>query len=296
MNEYEWHLLEDKNRVESLEIAGTELKCGDRVRLRPRPGGDVFDLALAGRVAVIEAIEQDYEGQFHLSVVVDEDPGRDMGIARQPGHRFFFAPTEVEPLRPHGDAFAAAAATRTPTILIAGIGNIFLGDDAFGVEVAQRMANKKLPRGVRAIDFGIRGFDLAYALLDGTDVTILVDACPRGEKPGTLYVIEPDLDSLDAPDAESSPPVDGHVMNPVNVLRLARTLGGPLKKLLLVGCEPESLGGDEGRMGLSETVTASIDEAVRMVESLVEKVLAGESPAEETTESLKKGESNDAHD
>jgi hydrogenase maturation protease len=294
MNEYEWHLLEDKNRVESLEIAGAEVRCGDRVRLRPRQGGDVFDVALAGRIATIEAIEQDYEGQFHLSVVVDEDPGRDMGMARQPGHRFFFAPSEVEPMSPAGGA-ASAAAARTPTILIAGIGNIFLGDDAFGVEVSQRLANKKLPRGVRAIDFGIRGFDLAYALLDGTDVTILVDACPRGEKPGTLYVIEPDLDSLESPDAESAPPVDGHVMNPVNVLRLAKTLGGPLKKILLVACEPESLGGDEGRMGLSDTVTGSIDEAVRMVESLVDKILAGQSPAEETADNLKKGESSNAN-
>jgi hydrogenase maturation protease len=294
MNEYEWHLLEDKNRVETLEIAGAEVRCGDRVRLRPRQGGDVFDVALAGRIATIEAIEQDYEGQFHLSVVVDEDPGRDMGMARKPGHRFFFAPNEVEPMGTDGDA-ASAAAMRTPTILIAGIGNIFLGDDAFGVEVSQRLANKKLPRGVRAIDFGIRGFDLAYALLDGTDVTILVDACPRGEKPGTLYVIEPDLDSLESPDAESAPPVDGHVMNPVNVLRLAKTLGGPLKKILLVGCEPESLGGDEGRMGLSDTVTSSIDEAVRMVESLVDKILAGQSPAEETADNLKKGESSNAN-
>ena len=89
MNEYEWHLLEDKNRVESLEIAGAEVRCGDRVRLRPRQGGDVFDVALAGRIATIEAIEQDYEGQFHLSVVVDEDPGRDMGMARQPGPSIF---------------------------------------------------------------------------------------------------------------------------------------------------------------------------------------------------------------
>jgi hydrogenase maturation protease len=295
MNEYEWHLLEDKNRAESLEIAGAEVRCGDRVRLRPRQGGDVFDVALAGRIATIEAIEQDYEGQFHLSVVVDEDPGRDMGMARQPGHRFFFAPSEVEPIGSNGDVTSEADAARTPTILIAGIGNIFLGDDAFGVEVSQRLANKKLPRGVRAIDFGIRGFDLAYALLDGTDVTILVDACPRGGKPGTLYVIEPDLDSLDAPGAESAPPVDGHVMNPVNVLRLAKTLGGPLKKILLVGCEPESLGGDEGRMGLSDTVTASIDEAVRMVELLVDRIHAGQSPAEETPNNLKKGEASDAN-
>lgn len=279
MNEYEWHLLEDKTRVESLQIAGTGVKRGDRVRLRPRQGGDIFDVALAGRIATIEAIEQDYEGQFHLSVVIEEDPGRDLGMARQPGHRFFFAPTEVEPITPNDAAFAAVP--RTPTILIAGIGNIFLGDDAFGVEVIQRLADKQLPRGVRAIDFGIRGFDLAYALLDGTDVTILVDACPRGEKPGTLYVIEPDLASIDAPESESTP-VDTHGMNPINVLRLAKTLGGPLKRILLLGCEPEFLGGEEGKMGLSEVVTASADEAVHMVESLVEKILAGQLLAEQS--------------
>src|SRR5271163_2873060 len=275
MNEYEWHLLEDKNRVDSLQIAGTEVKCGDRVRLRPRAGGDVFDSALAGRVAIIEAIEQDYEGQFHLSVVVEEDPGRDMGMARQPGHRFFFAPTEVEPLGSSADSSAASAATRTPTILIAGIGNIFLGDDAFGVEVAQRMASKKLPRGVRAIDFGIRGFDLAYALLDGTDVTILVDACPRGGTAGTVYVIEPDLNSLNSPEAEQAA-VDAHSMNPMNVIRMAKSMGGELKRILLVGCEPETLGPEEGHMGLSAPVAAAVDEAVKVLEDLVDKIRMGQ--------------------
>jgi hydrogenase maturation protease len=277
MNEWEWHLLEDKNRVDSLEIAGAKVRPGDRVRLRPRRGGDVLDVALAGRIATIEAIEQDYEGQFHLSVVIDEDPGRDLGMARQPGHRFFFAPTEVEPVGSDGQDLTAA--TRAPTILIAGIGNIFLGDDAFGVEVVQRLAKKKLPGGVRAVDFGIRGYDLAYALLDGADVTILVDACPRGDKPGTLYVIEPDLTAIDSAEGESAP-VDPHGMHPVNVLRLAKSMGGTLKRILLVGCEPECLGGEEGKMELSDTVAASLDEGVRTVESLVEKILAGRSPVE----------------
>lgn len=277
MNEWEWHLLEDKNRVDSLEIAGAKMRTGDRVRLRPRHGGDVLDLALAGRIATIEAIEQDYEGQYHLSVVVDEDPGRDLGMARQPGHRFFFAPTEVEPVGSEG--LDSTPTTRAPTILIAGIGNIFLGDDAFGVELVQRLAKNKLPAGVRAIDFGIRGYDLAYALLDGADVTILVDACPRGDKPGTLYVIEPDLAGIDSAESESAP-VDAHGMHPVNVLRLAKSMGGALKRILLVGCEPECLGGEEGKMGLSDTVATSLEEAVRMVESLVEKILAGQSPVE----------------
>ena len=98
MNEWEWQLLEDKTVLDSIEVGGVELKKGDRVRLAPRPGGDVFDLALTGRTAVVEAIEQDCEGKTHLAVVVDDDPGRDLGLLRQPGHRFFFSVTEVEPL------------------------------------------------------------------------------------------------------------------------------------------------------------------------------------------------------
>jgi hypothetical protein len=98
MNEWEWQLLEEKSPLNAVVVAGVELKQGDRVRLTPRVGGDVFDLALAGKTAVVEAIEQDYEGNAHLAVVIDDDPGRDLGMLRQPGHRFFFAPDEVEPL------------------------------------------------------------------------------------------------------------------------------------------------------------------------------------------------------
>ncbi len=90
MNEWEWQLLEDKTRVERLTVAGVEIKVGDRVRLRPRQGGDVLDIALAGQTAIIESIEQDYEGKNHVCVVLEDDPGRDLGMLRQPGHRFFF--------------------------------------------------------------------------------------------------------------------------------------------------------------------------------------------------------------
>lgn len=100
MNELEWQLLEDKAVLESVGVAGGEIKKGTRVRLRPRRGGDIFDLALASRIAVVEAIEQDYEGNIHLAVVVDDDPGRDLGMLRQPGHRFFFSPDEVELVAP----------------------------------------------------------------------------------------------------------------------------------------------------------------------------------------------------
>jgi hypothetical protein len=98
MNEWEWQLLEEKTSVESINVSGVEVKAGDRVRLRPRAGGDIFDLALAGQVALVESIEQDYEGRNHLAVVLEDDPGRDLGMLRQPGHRFFFSPEEVEPL------------------------------------------------------------------------------------------------------------------------------------------------------------------------------------------------------
>lgn len=96
MNDWEWQLLEDKTPVESLPVGGVELRSGCRVRLRPRKGGDVFDLALQGQIAIVECIEQDYDGKFHLAVVLEDDPGRDMGMLRQPGHRFFFDPEEVE--------------------------------------------------------------------------------------------------------------------------------------------------------------------------------------------------------
>jgi hypothetical protein len=97
MNEWEFQILEDKTPLGSVSVGGVEVKTGDRVRLCPRAGGDIFDLALAGKTAIVEAIEQDYEGKVHLAVVLEDDPGRDLGMLRQPGHRFFFDPQEVEP-------------------------------------------------------------------------------------------------------------------------------------------------------------------------------------------------------
>lgn len=161
-----------------------------------------------------------------------------------------------------------------PRILVAGIGNIFLGDDAFGCEVAKRLFERKLPENVRVVDYGIRGFDLAYALMDGYDVTIFIDATPRGDAPGTIYLIEPDLDeiaNLNAPDAA----IDTHNMNPLKVLAMVKTLGGTFRKIYLVGCEPFFTGEEDiGFMGLSKPVAAAIDEAVKVVESLVAKITA----------------------
>ena len=192
MNEWEWQLLEDKTLVDHLLISGIEVRTGDRVRLFPKKGGDILDIALHGQIATIESMEQDYEGKSHVCVVLDDDPGRDLGLLRQPGHRFFFDPSEVEPLPPRGTT-PARDATQKPRILVAGIGNIFLGDDGFGVEVAQQLSKCDFPASVRVADFGIRGFDLAFALQDGYETTILIDAFPHGQPPGTVYVVEPDL-------------------------------------------------------------------------------------------------------
>lgn len=272
MNEWEWQLLEDKTQLESLNISGAKVKVGDRVRLLPHKGGDILDIALHGQVATIESIAQDYEGKQHVCVVLDDDPGRDMGFMRQPGHRFFFDASEIEPL-PATDQHQASAITK-PSILIAGIGNIFLGDDGFGVEVAQRLSKCDFPASVRVADFGIRGFDLAYALQDGYETTILIDAFPHGQRPGTISVVEPDLNDPAASVAGHNF-VDPHAMNPVNVISMATAMRGELKRIVLVGCEPASLGGKQGQMGLSPVVESSVAEAVKVVERLVEKTLNG---------------------
>jgi hydrogenase maturation protease len=156
-------------------------------------------------------------------------------------------------------------------ILVAGIGNIFLGDDAFGSEVARLLLLKPWPDYVRVEDFGIRGFDLAFALMDAYDPVILVDATPRGDVPGTLYTIEPDLSELDSP-ASGATAIEPHVMNPLSVLRAARSMGAEFRRVILIGCEPslENMDPDgPGYMGLSEPVRSVLDEAVNLVEVIV---------------------------
>jgi hydrogenase maturation protease len=238
----------------------TELRRGSRVRLVPRAGGDIFDIALAGRTAVVEAIEEDLEGGRQVAVTLDDDPGRDLGEARFLGHRFFFGLDEVEPLP--GEA---AAGPRDPRILVAGIGNVFLGDDGFGVAVARRLASQRLPEGVDVVDFGIRGMDLAYALQGDYDAVVFVDTAPRGEPPGTLSVIEPELEPGEVA-------IDTHGMDPVRVLGLARALGRVPERVLVVACEPERIvhgEHDEDLVDeLSPPVAAAVDEAVRLVTEL----------------------------
>jgi hydrogenase maturation protease len=161
-------------------------------------------------------------------------------------------------------------------ILIAGIGNIFHGDDAFGVEVAARLSERTLPPEACVVDFGIRGFDLAYALLDGYDVTILVDATSRGGPPGAIYTIEIDGNAPSGASGLDEPRLDvaTHGMNPMRVLRMAQAMGGSMGRILLVGCEPETLGSEEeGQMGLSATVAAAVETGADVVQELVGKIL-----------------------
>jgi hydrogenase maturation protease len=255
----------------TIPVGGVAVGRGSLVRLRPRRGGDVFDLALAGQAAVVESIQEDLDGEVSLVVVLEADPGRDLGVLRQPGHRFFFSPSEVEPLGVGGHSGRS--------LLVAGIGNVFLADDGFGVEVARLLMERAIPPGVKVADFGIRGMDLAYELQEDYDAVVLVDAVPRGEPPGTLSVIEPDLDALEGS-------LDAHAMDPVRVLALARTMGTLPNRVLVVGCEPAALVAEDDPdvvMGLSAPVEAAVPEAVRLVESLLDELLTQEEfhPSEE---------------
>jgi hydrogenase maturation protease len=244
---------------ESVVVDGVELRRGSRVRLRPRAGADVFDLVLAGRVGVVAAIEQDMENAVHLVVTVDDDPGRDLGAASQLAHRFFFSPEEVEPMAP-------------VRILVAGIGNVFLGDDGFGVALAERLAGRALPPGVEVVDYGIRGMDLAYAMGEGWDAVVLLDAAPTGHPAGTLTLIQPELEAIE-------PAMNAHGMDPVQVLALARTLGGPLPRTLVVACAPETVmtGAEEDVVAeLSAPVQAALDAGVELVESVLRELTSAQ--------------------
>jgi len=152
-------------------------------------------------------------------------------------------------------------------VLIAGIGNIFLQDDGFGVEVVRRLASELLPQWIRVADFGIRGVHLAYEIIDGDyDAVILVDAAPRGEEPGTVYFIEPDLETVDTLEPVS---LDTHGMDPQVVLQTIKTLGGMRGRLYVVGCEP--LETEEG-IGLSAPVARGVEDAIKLLHDIIDRL------------------------
>jgi hydrogenase maturation protease len=163
----------------------------------------------------------------------------------------------------------------TGRILVAGVGNVFLRDDAFGVEVVRLLADRPQPPGVRIRDFGIRGVHLAYELLNGYDLFVLVDAAPRGEAPGTVSVLEVDLPGPEDPQAQ--PVIDAHGLTPDAVFGLLSSLGGHPGRSLVVACEPAEV--DAG-MGLTDPVRAALPDAVRAVEEILAEAIPGGRPEE----------------
>ncbi len=254
----------DGPRLACVRNGDLELRVGDRVRLHPKGGADIMDLVLAGKTAVIEAIELDFEDRLHVAVAVDDDPGREFGLGTHAGPPLL--------LRARGDRDPRSRRHRfMSALLIACVGNIFKGDDAFGVEVARRLAGRQLPPDVDLVDFGIRGIDLTYALLDRYDAAVLVDATRQGGAPGTLYVIEPEPGEA----AEGELALTPHDLDPTKVLRMVSAMNGRCRRIVLVGCEPETFGDElEGKMGLSEPVTAAVDEAVYVIEGVVADLLS----------------------
>ena len=163
-------------------------------------------------------------------------------------------------------------------VLVAGIGNIFLGDDGWGVEVANRLLQLPMPDGVRVADFGIRGMHLAYELLDGYDTLVIVDAMAMGEPPGTVALVEPDRPDPSRLGEPSEPMMDAHSMNPGIVLGLLDHLEARVDRVLVVGCEPANL--DEG-IGLSPTALEAVDVGVAFCRQLITEITAP--VAKETT-------------
>jgi hydrogenase maturation protease len=263
-----------------VEIAGRRVTRGSRVRLHPRAGADAMDMFLDGRSARVEAVHRDFDDATHIAVTIEDDPGAD--IHQWYGRYFYYGPDEVEPLYgsdeveppyrpdevepPYGSDEVQPLAPPS-RVLVAGIGNIFNADDGFGVEVAHRLGARTLPEWVKVEDFGIRGMHLAYEMLDGGyTTTILVDASPRGQPPGTVYLIEPDLTAMPMATMPVQMVADAHGMHPGAVFRMLASLGGVPGRVLIVGCEPASI--DE-EIGLSVPVARAVDEAVELIAELV---------------------------
>jgi len=154
-------------------------------------------------------------------------------------------------------------------VMIAGIGNMFMRDDGFGSAVVKKIMNKQFPEGVEVKDFGTGGLKLAYDLMKGYDGLIFLDASARGEKPGTLYVIEPDEKDF-SNDLEQGGPIDPHGADAVTVLRFVKSIGSWPAKVFIVACEPESV--DDFEIGLSEPVNTAIDTAIEMVDDIIKDI------------------------
>ena len=159
---------------------------------------------------------------------------------------------------------------KTKQVLVAAVGNLWLRDDGFGGEVAKRLQERELPKGVHVFDFGTGGLDLAYEVMRGYDALILVDVSRQGGEPGTLYVMEADEGSVEGA-IEDGETINPHAMDPQTVLRFVKAVGGWPGKVVVIACEPAVV--EEMGIGLSESVEGVVDQAVELVESTVGEVL-----------------------
>jgi hydrogenase maturation protease len=248
---------------ESVLIAGTSVSAGSRVIVHPRTAErDLLMRVVDGRRAIVESVVQDTEDDVWVTVTLEDDPARSLRKGRGLGHRFFFAPEELEPLP------ASGAEAPPRRVLVAGIGNVFMADDGFGVAVVGALAGCRLHDGVDLVDFGIRGMDLAYALVDGYDAAVLVDVAPLGQPAGTLEVVEPQIDQ------DLFVGFEAHRMDPVSVLQFARQFGALPRRTLIVACQPRTVLDPDGDELLDE-LSAPVAGAVARAAALVQELVAG---------------------
>ena len=271
---------------QELELGPRSVRLGDKVVLRPGTEGDVFDKILHGRTATVERIYKGYDERVYLGVTVDDDPGQD--LLRDTGRYLFFFADEVEvPDRVSGKGgrqvtgpdetreeriMLEQAARRAgeqeldsrmdKQILVAGVGNAWLGDDGFGGAVIRGLEERELPSGVKVQDFGSGGLDLAYEVMRGYHALLLIDVSKQGGEPGTLYVIEPDPDEI-AGGIEDGEVLSPHGMDPATVLRFVKAVHGWPGKVVVVACEPADV--EEMAMELTPEVEAAVENAVDLV-------------------------------
>ncbi|MFD8542910.1 hypothetical protein [Streptomyces sp. NPDC059649] len=235
------------------------LRPGSRVRLRPGRRSDIFDLALSGRLAEVDAVEEDSEGRTHLVVTLVDDAGRDFPTGL--GHRFFFAPDEVEPV--------GAPSPGRPRVLVAATGDSFAPDDAFGSALLAALGELPLPDEVHLVDFGIRGADLAHRLLTGYGTAVVVGTAALGGPAGTLHLTEHGGDGTTGP---TGPADAAESAGPYRQLaaaeRLARARRTPLPRLFVLTCEPPP-----PRNG------KAVEEAVKLLAELLGSLCTGPRPA-----------------
>ena len=241
-------------------VDGIVYRRGAKVVLRPEFGRAPQDNVWADRQATIERIYRDYEDGYHIAVTVDDDPGQE--LMRDIGRYLYFKPAEVDGPRD-------VTKKLEKQILIAGVGNAWLQDDAFGGEVARRLRERELPSGVSVMDVGTSGLDLAYEVMRGYSALVIVDVSKQGGEPGTLYVIDVDRDDVPA-EIEDGESIDPHSMDPMTMLRFVRVTGGWPGRVQVIACEPAEV--DEVGLGLTPAVEAAVDRAIALVLETVEEL------------------------